>query len=46
MYLETEGATLSIATVVVTDRLTETPHRARLLDHLVKRSMDAEAPRT
>lgn len=46
MYLETEGATLSIATVVVTDRLTETPHRVRLLDPLVKRSMDAEAPRT
>ena len=46
MYLETEGAALSIGTVVITDRLTETPHRVRLLDQLVKRSMDAEAPRT
>ena len=47
MYLETEGATLSIATVMVTDRLTETPDRVKLLDQFAQRSrMDAEAPHT
>jgi hypothetical protein len=45
MYLATEGATLSIATLLVTDRLTETPLQARLLDQHVKRSMPGEAPR-
>jgi hypothetical protein len=45
MYLATEGATLSIATLLVTDRLTETPLQARLLDQQVKRSLPGEAPR-